>query len=121
MKHRHHWYSVLSLAVFAGAACADSDNPLALAELQPQIDLEVHSERVETFEEIEIHLGVMEGGSHLAMRNLEVEIQPAAGGRARVVIMEPDGDEFAAHLTFFVPSTGDPADEEPAPGGGHDH
>lgn len=103
MNHRHRRYLGLSLAVLAAAACADSDNPLALAELQPQIDLEVHSERVETFEEIEIHLSVMEGGSPLAMRNLEVEIQPATGGPARVVAMEPDGEEFAAHVTFFEP------------------
>lgn len=105
MNHIHRWYTALPIALLTAvsAACADSDNPLALAQLQPQIALEVHSERVETFEEVEIHVGVSEGGSRLAMHDLEVEIEPVSGGPARVVTMEPDGDEFAAHLTFFEP------------------
>ena len=97
----------LALAlVVAGAwlpGCAEWDNPTALAELEPRTVIEVHAARVETFEEVEIHAQITERGAPMRMQRVQLEIEHENGGPARVVDMEPEGEGFAAHVTFFEP------------------
>lgn len=92
--------SALAL-VFTTGACADWDNPTALADLQPATQFEVEVARVETFEEVEIHVEVTESGGTLSLTEAELEIEPAAGGAPQTVAMEPEGNGYAAHVHFF--------------------
>lgn len=92
-----------ALLVWALTGCAASDNPTALAELAPRTEFELSVTRAETFEEIEIHAHVMEGGTPLHMTEAELEIEHESGGLPRIMRMEPDGDEWIAHITFYEP------------------
>lgn len=94
--------TTLALAV-AVAGCADADNPTALSELDPETQFEIETDRVETFEEVEIHVDVLEGGSPMMMRQSEMEIEHESGGPARTVEMEPHGDGYVANVMFFEP------------------
>ncbi len=91
---------VLGLALFG---CADWDNPTALSELETETQFEVHASRVETFEEVEIHVVITESGSPMGMREAQLEIRHHDGELAGVVEMEQEGDGYAAHMTFFEP------------------
>ena len=91
----------LALAV-AALGCADWDNPTALSELQTETEFELSASRVETFEEVEIHVHVNEGGGPLGMRRAELEIEHE-GSPVRIVELTPEGDGYAAHVTFFEP------------------
>ena len=92
---------VIGAALLAG--CSDSGNPVALADLQPAAEFEVRADRVETFEEVEIHVAVTEDGVPMAMRSSQIEIEPAAGGLTRVIEMEPEDGGYSAHVMFFEP------------------
>ena len=72
-------------AVFALAlaACEGSDNPVALSSLNPQVTFEIHAPELETFEEIEIHVRVMEGGSRMNLREAVLEMTSAASGATK--------------------------------------
>ena len=85
------------------AACADWDNPTALADMELETEFEIAAGPVETFEEIEIHVHVAEGGAPLPMTEAELEIEVEATGELRVVAMHAEGDGYAAHVTFFEP------------------
>ncbi len=89
-----------SLAAVVALGCADWDNPTALSDLQTETQFDVEATRVETFEEVEIHVPVMEGGSRMGMREARLEIEHE-GGDVRVMEMEPEGDGYAAHVMFF--------------------
>ena len=94
------------LAAFALTAlvgCADGDNPTALADLQTETEFEFTTLRVETFEELEIHLHVEEGGASLGLHEAELEIEHAMTGATRVVPVEAEGHGYAAHVMFFEP------------------
>ena len=96
--------STVVLALGTGAlACGDWDNPAALSELEPQVEFEVGTARVETFEEVELHVHVTESGAPLQMLEAEVEIEPVAGGPARIAELAPEGEGYAAHVMFFEP------------------
>ncbi len=86
------------LVAVAAAACADRDNPTALAHLQVDVLLEITTERVETFTEVEIHASVTQGG--MAMETMQLEIESHDGDVA-VMGMEPDGDGYSAHVIFY--------------------
>ncbi len=90
----------LSIAL---SACADWDNPTALSELQPEVEFEIGSPKLETFEEVEIHVHVTESGAPLRMRHSQLEIQHAVGGPVRSVELKPEDGGYAAHVTFFEP------------------
>ncbi len=92
-----------ALAALALAACEGSDNPVALSSLNPQVAFEIHAPELETFEEIEIHVRVMEGGSRMNLREAVLEMTSAASGATRAVAMSPDGTEYVAHVTFYEP------------------
>ena len=49
--NKKYTVSYLVIAVLT-AGC--NDNPLALSELQPEVELEIEAAHIETFEEIEI-------------------------------------------------------------------
>ncbi len=81
--------------------CAGADNPTALADLDPQADIEIHADRVETFDEVEVHVRLTEGGGPMHMNSVHLEIEHALGGPLRVVEMEAAGDEYEAHVMFY--------------------
>ncbi len=89
------------LVAVAAAACADRDNPTALADLQVDALLEITTERVETFNEVEIHASVTQGGMAMAMETMQLEIESHDGDVA-VMGMEPDGDGYSAHVIFYA-------------------
>ncbi|MFB3112771.1 MAG: hypothetical protein ACE10G_12120, partial [Gemmatimonadales bacterium] len=86
-----------------GVACAGLDNPTALADLELDVDFDIEAVRAETFEEVEIRVVVREGGAHLQMLESRMEIEHHASGVGRTVEMHPEGDGYAAHVTFFEP------------------
>lgn len=90
-------------AGIAGLGCADWDNPTALSELEPDAEFEIEATRVETFEELEVHVHVSEGGTPLDLTESELEIESHATGATQVVGMLPEGDGYAAHVMFFEP------------------
>ena len=92
-----------ALAALAVAACEGSDNPVALSSLNPQVAFEIHTTELETLEEIEIHVQVMEGGSRMNLREAVLEMTSAASGATRQVAMASDGAEYVAHVTFYEP------------------
>lgn len=82
-------------------ACAGWDNPTALEDLQANVEFEIEAARIETFEEIEVHVHISENGAPMQIENARLEIEHAAGGALRIVDMEPEGDGYAAHAMFF--------------------
>ncbi len=87
----------------SGVGCAGLDNPTALADLAPDVDIDVAVTRVETFEEVEIHVQVREGGTRLPMLRSYLEIEHEAGGAVQVVELQPEGEGYAAHVMFYEP------------------
>ncbi len=88
------------LVAFATATCADRDNPTALADLQMDVLLEITTERVETFDEVEIHARVTQGGRAMVMETMQLEIE-THDGDVEVIAMDPEGDGYSAHVVFF--------------------
>ena len=86
-----------------GVACAGLDNPTALADLALDVEFDIEATRVETFDEVEIHVRVREGGTHLPMLESRMEIEHHASGAVRTVEMHPEGDGYAAHVMFYEP------------------
>ena len=101
-RHLTKYTAVAGTVVFA-AACADWDNPTALDDLVPDVEFAIEADRVETYEEVEIHVHVSDGGSPLEMIRAELEIQHHDGGAIRTAELEPEGDGYAAHVMFFEP------------------
>jgi hypothetical protein len=99
------WAAAVGLALsVAATGCADADNPTALADLNPETQFEIGTARIETFEEVEIHIDVMESGSPMTMRQAELEIEHETGGPPRVIEMEAHDDGgYMARVTFFEP------------------
>ncbi len=96
--------SLTALVLGIGAAaCADLDNPTALADLETDVDFDIEAVRVETFDEVDIQVRVREGTRHLAMLESRMEIEHHAIGVGRTVEMHPEGDGYAAHVTFYEP------------------
>lgn len=95
--------SMIAFTGLLAAGCSGSGNPAALADLEPSAEFQVRTDRVETFEEVEVHVTVTEDGVPMAMRTVRMEIEPAAGGLPRVVEMEPEEGGYSAHVMFFEP------------------
>lgn len=90
----------LAVSLVTGA-CAGWDNPTALTDLQPVAEFEIEAARVETFEEVEIHVHITESGHPLQIGQAQMEIEHEASGAVRSVAMQPEGEGYAAHVTFF--------------------
>ncbi|GIW52220.1 MAG: hypothetical protein KatS3mg081_1575 [Gemmatimonadales bacterium] len=85
------------------SSCAGRDNPVALDDLDVQAEFEIEAARVETLEEIEIAVRATHQGAPLNLRLAQLEIEPAVGGPAQRVTLEPGGEHYAAHVRFFQP------------------
>ncbi len=96
-------FPLLAASGTALLSCAGRDNPLALDGLDVQAQFEIEAARVETFEEIEIAVRATHGGAPLKLRLAQLELEPAAGGPAQRVTLEPEGEHYAAHVMFFQP------------------
>ncbi len=83
-------------------ACAGSDNPTALADLDPQSEFEFSVIEVETMHAVEITARAREGGSLMQLRNVQIEVQPP-NGPARLVGLAGDEHGYAAHVRFYEP------------------
>lgn len=95
--------ATLILAGLSSWGCAGSDNPQALSELEPITVFEIEAGSIETFDEVEIHVRVSDGGDLLSLQHAEMEVEPASGGPIRTTEMEPENDGYSAHITFFEP------------------
>jgi hypothetical protein len=87
----------VALAV-VGSGCADSDNPTALADLNPITEFALEG-TAETFREVIINVDVTESGARLQMSQAQIVVQSASG--TRTFNMEEDEDGLAAKVTFF--------------------
>jgi hypothetical protein len=94
-------YATLGAGVALVTGC--SDNPTALDDLNPQVEFEIEADRVETYEEVEIHVHIQESGMHLEMLESHLEIEHHSSGLTQTVELKPEGDGYAAHVMFFEP------------------
>jgi len=83
--------------------CAGLDNPTALEDLTLDVEFEIETIRLETYQEVEIHVHVSDGGQHVEMLRSALEIGHHESGAARTVEMHAEGDGYAAHVMFFEP------------------
>lgn len=83
------------------SGCAGWDNPTALADLDPQLEFEIATTRVETLEEVEITVHASESGVPMRMHQSQLEIEHPLSGTSRTVTLEPEGEGFAAHVIFY--------------------
>lgn len=96
------WLAAASLAVpFTVGGCAGWDNPTALEDLQPDVEFEIQAARVETLEELQIHVHATDGGVPMTIHQPRLHIE-RAGVEVGRVEMERVGDEYEAHVTFFA-------------------
>ena len=96
--------SVAALILGVSAlGCAGLDNPTALEDLTLDVEFEIETARLETYQEVEIHVHVSDGGQHVQMLQSALEIEHHESGAARTVEMHAEGDGYAAHVTFFEP------------------
>jgi hypothetical protein len=95
-----HWLTASLAVSFTVGACAGWDNPTALEDLQANVEFEIEVSRVETLEEIQIHVHATEGGAAMEIDQPHLEIEHQ-GVQVGVVEMERVGDEYEAHVTFF--------------------
>ena len=95
--------AAVGLAGLAALGCEGGDNPTALSDLNPNVQFRIDATELETFEEIDVEVMLMEGGSPMDMREVWLEIESEAGGEVSRVAMEPEGDVFSAHVTFYEP------------------
>ncbi len=100
MKTRHT-VSCLVIAALA-AGCNDWDNPVALSELQPEVELEIEAAHIETFEEIEIAAHIEESGLPMEMEDARLQIT-APTGAVRSIALQPGEHGHEAHVTFYEP------------------
>ncbi len=87
----------------SGLGCAGLDNPAALEDLALGVEFEIETARLETYQEVEIHVHVSDGGQHVQMLQSALEIEHHESGAARTVEMHAEGDGYAAHVIFFEP------------------
>lgn len=103
MRHWKSYSAATAALVFGGAACADWDNPTALDQLLPDVEIELEAARVETYQEIEIHVHATEGGMPMEMREAQLQIERHDGTEPQIIPLGMEGDGFAAHVRFFDP------------------
>lgn len=98
---KKHTVSYLVIAVLT-AGCNDWDNPVALSELQPEVELEIEAAHIETFEEIEIAVHIEESGLPMEMEDVRLQIT-APTGAVRSIALQPGQHGYEAHVTFYEP------------------
>ncbi len=91
---------VAAVTVLAFAAC--SDNPTAISDLNPDVEFEIELDRIETFEEVAIHVHVTNGGMPMRMQQAQLEIRHAHDGdHVRIIDLEAHEDGYEAHVLFY--------------------
>jgi hypothetical protein len=95
-----HWLTASLSVAFIVGACAGWDNPTALEDLQADVEFEIEAARVETLEEVQIHVHATEGGAPMTIHQPHLQIEHG-GVEVALVEMERVGDEYEAHVTFF--------------------
>ena len=98
---KKHTVSCLVIAALA-AGCNDWDNPVALSELQPEVELEIEAAHIETFEEIEIAVHIEESGLPMEMEHARLQITSPTGA-VRSIALQPGQHGHEAHVTFYEP------------------
>ena len=96
-------YAVVAVTAAFAAACAGLDNPTALEDLTLDVEFEIATSGLETYQEVEIHVHVSDGGQHVQMLQSALWIEHHESGAARTVEMHAEGDGYAAHVMFFEP------------------
>ena len=96
-------YAVVAVTAAFAAACAGLDNPTALEDLTLDVEFEIETAGLETYQEVEIHVHVSDGGQHVQMLQSALRIEHHESGAARTVEMHAEGDGYAAHVMFFEP------------------
>lgn len=96
-----HATAAVVLAGLAAAACIAGDNPTALADLDLDVAFEMDAARVETLEEIEVRIKLMQDGAMMTLRKGQLTIEHAGSGTVRTVDMEPTAGGYKAHVMFF--------------------
>lgn len=92
----------LGAAVLAvGWACAGSDNPTALDQINPEVEFDIEADHVEAYEQVEVHIHAEDAGMPMDMLEAHLEIQHHDGGEIQTVEMEHLGDAYVAHAMFF--------------------
>jgi hypothetical protein len=83
-------------------SCAGWDDPTALADLNPEVQFDIEGARIETLEEVEVHVHVTDGGAPMHLDRAQLEITRGVG-EPRVVELEPaaEGDGYEAHVVFY--------------------
>lgn len=95
--------ALVAAAAALTLACADWDNPVALADLEADVEFELSAATVQTFEEVEIEVHVMHGDASMHMRQMQLQIESAGDGTMRTIDLQLEGEGYAAHVTFFQP------------------
>ncbi len=93
---------ILLAGGFALSGCAGSDNPTALADLEPVAEWEIETSEIETMREVEIVARVREGAGLMRLREAQVEIG-SPNGPERVVALTEGEHGYEAHVRFYEP------------------
>ncbi len=101
MSKLTYWMPAALAMPFFVAGCAGWDNPTALEDLQADVEFEIEAARIETFEEVEVHVHARHDGAPMELESPRLEIEHEASGEVQVIDMEPEGEGFAAHVMFY--------------------
>ena len=91
-------YVAWALAVFT-VGC--TDNPTAIADLNPEVEFDIEASRVETFEAVVIEVTAVESGIPMMMQEVQLRVRHAEEHESRVVKMEWHGDGFKTSVYFY--------------------
>lgn len=83
------------------AACADGDNPTAVADLNlvAEVDLPGH---VHSMTSAAMHVRVHDGGTAVHMHRIDLEVVPPGGAAPRSVSLTAAEDGFTADVPFYA-------------------
>lgn len=93
--------SLMAGAILTVAACADADNPTALADLNLVADVELPG-HVHSMTSAPLHVRVHDGAAPVHMHRMDLEIVPPAGGTPRSVSLTATEDGFTADVPFYA-------------------
>ena len=101
MKYTKRIISFAAGSLVATLGCAGWDNPTAIADLETDVEFEIEVARVETFEEVEIHIHAMQDGVPTIMQQPALQITAHGSDVTRTVALDAVGDAYTAHVMFF--------------------
>lgn len=89
------------LLVVPVLAIACSDNPVALGDLDTDVQFDLQAPRVETFQDIPVRITATESGVPMHMSNAQLEVRRGETGEVRIVRLEQHEGEYEAHIYFY--------------------